>query len=75
MSQSDSLTPAAEGSDGWIRVRVMASVLGMFVGEEHWIYPTERVELMIKCGQLLWLDEPDDDYARWEDEGGTIQGS
>lgn len=35
----------------------------MFAGEDYWLYPTKRVELLIKCGHLLWLDEPDDGYG------------
>lgn len=63
MSPFDSQTPAAEAPVGWIHVLATCTVLGMFAGEDYWLYPTKRVELLIKCGHLLWLDEPDDGYG------------
>lgn len=45
-----------------IRVLATANVLGMYAGEEHDVYPTARVEKMIKWGHLIWLDEPEDGY-------------
>jgi hypothetical protein len=46
-----------------VRIRVLATcaVLGMFAGEEHLVYPTHRVELLIKTGHLIWLDGDDGD--------------
>lgn len=62
MSLSDSQTPSAQ-PDGWIHVYATCTVLGMFAGEDHWLYPTARVELLIRCGHLIWLDEPKDGYG------------
>lgn len=47
-------------SDLTIHVRATAPVLGMWPGEDYHVYPTARVELMIKAGKLIWLDEPED---------------
>lgn len=47
-----------------IRVLATCNVLGMFAGEEHDVYPTPRVELLIKHGQLIWLDD-------WKDDDGS----
>lgn len=42
-----------------IRVRATGSVLGLFPGQEADVYPTARVELMIRVGHLIWVDDPD----------------
>lgn len=65
MSPSDSAIPAVP--DSWIHVYATCSVLGMFAGEDHWLYPTKRVELLLSTGHLIWLDEPNDGYElQWE---------
>ncbi len=44
-----------------IHVRANGSVLGLFHGQDDWVYPSPRVEMLIKLGHLIWLDEPKDD--------------
>ena len=46
-----------------IRVRATGSVLGLFPDQEAEVYPSHRVELLIKAGHLIWLDEPEDTDA------------
>lgn len=45
-----------------ISVLATCNVLGMWAGGTYDVYPTARVEKMIKWGHLIWLDEPQDDY-------------
>lgn len=40
-----------------IRVRATCHVLGMWPDEEYDVYPTARVELMIKNGHLIHLED------------------
>jgi len=49
-----------------IRVRPTTAVLGMQPGNEYDVEPSDIVELLIKVGHLVWLDEPED--------GGYIHG-
>lgn len=46
-----------------ISVLATCNVLGMWAGETYDVYPTERVEKMIKWGHLIWLDEPEDGHG------------
>lgn len=43
-----------------IRVRPTTAVLDMRAGEEYDVEPSDIVELLIKVGHLIWLEEPDD---------------
>ncbi len=43
-----------------IRVRATGAVLGLLPNQEADVYPSSRVELMIKVGHLIWVDEPDE---------------
>jgi hypothetical protein len=43
-----------------IHVQANGSVLGLWHGQDDWVYPSPRVELLIKLGHLIWLDEPEE---------------
>lgn len=46
-----------------IHVQANGSVLGLWHGQDDWVYPSPRVEMLIKLGHLIWLDEPKDDHG------------
>lgn len=48
-------------NDLTIRVRATTAVCGMFANREYKIYPSARVELLIKSGHLIWLDCPEEE--------------
>lgn len=43
-----------------VRVRATCHVLGMWPDEEYDVYPTARVEVLIKAGHLILLDDLED---------------
>jgi hypothetical protein len=54
-----------------VRVRALSNVLGLQRGDEVDVLPTPRVEVMIRGGHLVWLDEPTEDPIPDHDEGET----
>lgn len=42
-----------------IHVQANGSVIGLSHGQDAWVYPSHRVELLIAAGHLIWLDEPE----------------
>lgn len=43
-----------------IHVRANGSVIGLNHGQDDWVYPSRRIEMLIAAGHLIWLDEPED---------------
>lgn len=49
------LTPDSE-IQVWVKAN--CNVLGMLAGSSYLVYPSARIELLVKNGQLSW-DDPD----------------
>lgn len=43
-----------------IHVQAVGSVIGLNHGQDDWVYPSHRVEMLISLGHLIWLDEPEE---------------